>query len=161
VWVRVRLCKFGATGSHVTWEVIPAFFSYYGSSTKCNTVVKVSWLPEVTEGHVTPSGLPWVCACATGCCAISVLVGPFDRKWRHQTSPVGMSWKSRDRKCPWGAFYDVCILLSFSSPFTGYLPLSRHFISTFNNYTKVCCFRICLRLLCSTPRLSPFSLWYF
>jgi hypothetical protein len=35
---------------------------------------------------------PWpeviVCACATGIWAIPALVGPFDRKWRHQTSPV-------------------------------------------------------------------------
>jgi hypothetical protein len=32
---------------------------------------------------------------------------------------------------------------------------------TFNNYTKVCCSRICSRLLCSTPRVSASSLWYF
>ena len=38
--------------------------------------------------------------------------------------------------------------LSFSSPFTGYLALSHHKGSAFNNYTtKVCCFRICSVLL--------------
>jgi hypothetical protein len=37
-------------------------------------------LPEVTEGHVTPSGFPWVCAYTTGSYAKSDLVGPFDRK---------------------------------------------------------------------------------
>jgi hypothetical protein len=25
----------------------------------------VTWLPDVTEGHLTPSGFPWVCACGT------------------------------------------------------------------------------------------------
>ena len=39
----------------------PAFFSYY-SNTKCNTVVQVPLLPEVTKGQVTPSGFHWVCA---------------------------------------------------------------------------------------------------
>jgi hypothetical protein len=79
---------------------------------------------------------------ATGSCAISALVGPFDRKWRHQTSPA----------CATGSA--LCVLsrtsasyLSFSIPFTGYLPLSNHFISAFNNYTKVCCFRICCVVL--------------
>jgi hypothetical protein len=48
---------------------------FLSSSTKCNTVVQVPWLPEVTKGHVIPSEFPW--------CAISALVGPFDRKWRH------------------------------------------------------------------------------
>jgi hypothetical protein len=30
---------------------------------------------------------PWVCTCATGSCAISALVGPFDRKLRYEMSP--------------------------------------------------------------------------
>ena len=33
----------------------------------------VTWLPDVTEGHLTPSGFPWVCACATGSCATPVV----------------------------------------------------------------------------------------
>ena len=57
-------------------RIFPALFSYYSSSTKYNTVVQVPWLPEVTEGHVSP----WVCTCATGSCTISALMGPFDRK---------------------------------------------------------------------------------
>jgi len=48
-------------------------------------VVQVPWLPEVTKGHVTPLRFPWVCA--TGSCAISALVGLFDRRWRYETSP--------------------------------------------------------------------------
>jgi hypothetical protein len=36
----------------------PRFFSYYSSSTKLCTVVQVPWLPEVTEGHVTPKMVP-------------------------------------------------------------------------------------------------------
>jgi hypothetical protein len=44
-----------------------------------------------------------------------------------QTSPVGLPLKNmRARKCLWDALYVVGVLLSFSSPFTGYLPLSRH-----------------------------------
>jgi hypothetical protein len=35
------------------------------SSRKCNTVVEVPWLPEVTKGHVTPSGFHRECANAT------------------------------------------------------------------------------------------------
>jgi hypothetical protein len=42
----------------------------------------------LTEGHLTLKGR--VCAYATENCAISALVRPFDRKWRHQTSPVGL-----------------------------------------------------------------------
>jgi hypothetical protein len=41
---------------------------------------EVAWLPYA----------PWKCgvhASATGSCTISALVGPFHRKWRHQTSP--------------------------------------------------------------------------
>ena len=29
----------------------------------------VTLLPDVTKGHLIPSGFPWVCACATGSCA--------------------------------------------------------------------------------------------
>ena len=61
------------------YSVHARLFSYYSS--KCNTVIQVPWLPEVTEGHVTPLGFPRVCACAT--CTISTpIVGPFVRKWR-------------------------------------------------------------------------------
>ena len=53
------------------------------------------WL-EVTLWNVTrsdqksPEGGGRVCACATGSCTISALVGPFHRKWRHQTSPISV-----------------------------------------------------------------------
>jgi hypothetical protein len=87
---------------------------------------------EVTSSNVTRrDSVGRVRACATGSCAIS-----------DQTSQVGLPlenmWaRMRDWKCPCGALYDVRVLLSFSSPFTGYLSLSRHFIlmgSAFNNY---------------------------
>ena len=108
---------------------------------------------EVTSSNVTwlqRGSLGKVRTCATGSCAIFALVGPFDRKWRHQTSPVGLQLENmrarmRDRKCPWGALYDIRVLLS--SPFTGYLPLSRHSISIITFLTKVCCFRICCVVL--------------
>ena len=83
-------------------------------------------------------GFPWkgrVRACATGSYAIS-----------DQTSPVGiplenMVARMHDRKCPWGCSlgHPGPITLSFSTPFTGYLPLSRYFIfmgSAFNNFLQ-------------------------
>jgi hypothetical protein len=33
-------------------------YYYYSSSIQCSTVVQVLWLPEMTEGHVTPLGVP-------------------------------------------------------------------------------------------------------
>jgi hypothetical protein len=36
-------------------------------------LVVVPWLPDVTEGHLIPSGFPWMCACATGSCATPVV----------------------------------------------------------------------------------------
>ena len=115
----------------------PALFTYYCCSTS-STVVQVLWLPEVTQGN--PKEFPWMCACATGSCAIFVLVGSFHRKWRHQTSrdlfgvPLE-GWCARMRNLKlrnicsevplWCSLGRSC--LSFSTPFTGYLPLSRHF----------------------------------
>jgi hypothetical protein len=68
---------------------------------------EVAWLPDVT-----PKGVPLE-GCAIGSCGISALLGPFHRKWRHQTSrdPEGDPWKCarmRNRKLrnirPSGAF---------------------------------------------------------
>ena len=109
-----------------------------------------------------------VCACATGNCAISALVGPFHRKWCHQTSPrrdfLGWGARIHNRKLrnirsnvtrrsspgshvigsALGVFSRTSAsYLSFSNPFTGYLPLSRHFISAFNNGFHLWCFRTC------------------
>ena len=60
--------------------VFPAFYFYYSSSTEYHGYLwpKVTWPPLV---------FPWVCACVTGSCAISSLVGSFDRKWRYETLP--------------------------------------------------------------------------
>ena len=44
---------------------------------------------DVIKLHVTSKEFRWkggVLACATRSCAISAQVGPFNRKWRHQTS---------------------------------------------------------------------------
>ena len=89
-----------------------------------------------------PSGFPWVCAYATGSSAISDLVGPFDWKWRYETSPRIDRWSLEGcgrvcacatRSCAIstlvGPFHRKCLLwcslkrprLSLSSP--GYLPL--------------------------------------
>ena len=80
---RVRSWAWPELCSACARKCIPALFSYYSSS----TVVQVPWLPEVAEGHVTPSGFPLVCACATGSWEMSTLVGPFDRKWHYEASP--------------------------------------------------------------------------
>ena len=81
------------TGSDVTgrghdrmWsraQHVPAFCSYYSSSTKCT-------IAHDRHGYRMwrdPEGgsLGSVRACVTGSCAISALVGPFARKWCHQT----------------------------------------------------------------------------
>ena len=57
-------------------------------------LVVLTWLPNVTEGHLIPSGFPWVCAYATGNCATLVV-----------TKGHVIPWKS-----PWGVLYDVRIL---------------------------------------------------
>jgi hypothetical protein len=56
--------------------------------------VVVTWLPDVAKGHLTPSGFPWVCACATGSCATPVVTEGHVIHW----------------KCPWGVLYDVRVL---------------------------------------------------
>ena len=128
-WPEVALT---GTGSYcVRMPGFSTVFFYYSSSTKCNTVVQVPVLPEVNEGHVTHSGFPWVCACATGICAISAIVGPFDRKWRYETSlGVPLGGRMRDRKCPWGRSLGrpcpISSMATGTSPYH-YLPLSRHF----------------------------------
>ena len=59
------------------WYIL---YYYYSSSTTCSTVVQVPWLPEVTERVTLPRRDGRMYACATESCAISSLVGPFDRK---------------------------------------------------------------------------------
>jgi hypothetical protein len=65
----------------------------------------VTWLPNVTKGHLTPSGFPWVCACGTGCYATSVVT--------EGTWPL--------RKCPLGRPRPIFSMVTGKSP--GYLPL--------------------------------------
>jgi hypothetical protein len=57
---------------HVTGNMFcacPAFSRRFFLS---NSTV-VTWLPDVTEGHLIPSRFPWMCACATGSCATPVV----------------------------------------------------------------------------------------
>ena len=54
--------------SHVT-EVCSAHARFFPRFCLSSTVV--TWLPDVTEGHLIPSGFPWVCA--TGSCATPVV----------------------------------------------------------------------------------------
>ena len=85
-----------------------------------STVVQVPWLPEVTQGHVTPSGFPWVRACAIESCAISALVGPFDRKWRYETSPRS-DRRSPEGVCPCAT--GSCAISALVGPFWPEVPL--------------------------------------
>ena len=47
-------------------------------------------LPDVMSRDPEGVSIERVCACATASCSISALLGPFNRKWRHQMSPVGL-----------------------------------------------------------------------
>jgi hypothetical protein len=121
-----------------------------------------TWLPEVTWPKVTwlrRGSLVRVSALPTENCAISALMGPFDRKWCYDTSPVGLPLKLEvtrpevPLRCSLGC--PRHIILPFSTPFTGNLSLSRHFIfmgSTFNNYIsyKGLLFLDRFEVLCST-----------
>jgi hypothetical protein len=58
---RKRPCpEGGLTGSRFC--ACPAFFPAF-------FLVVVTWLPDVTDGHLTPSGFSWMYACATVSCA--------------------------------------------------------------------------------------------
>jgi hypothetical protein len=53
----------------VTWPeeaLSGSMFCAYPAFSRAFFLVVVTWLPDVTKGHLTPSGFPWVCACATG-----------------------------------------------------------------------------------------------
>ena len=109
----------------------PAFSRAFFLTT---AIVQVTWLPEVTEGHLTHSVFPWgahaqpkvaqyppcgmACACASGSCAISAHVWPFDGGdvIIHMTSPG--SWG-----CYLGRPRSMLSMAIGTNPFTGYLPL--------------------------------------
>ena len=89
IWLEITWPEEAPTGSDRKYVLrMTGFFQCFFiiRVAKCSTVVQVPWLPEVTVSHVNPKG-GRVCACATGRCAISGIVGPFDRKWRYETSP--------------------------------------------------------------------------
>jgi hypothetical protein len=53
----------------VTWPeeaLSGSMFCAYPAFSLAFFLVVVTWLPDVTKGHLTPSGFPWVCAYATG-----------------------------------------------------------------------------------------------
>ena len=114
----------------------PEFAQYRPSGSFLTGIDVMKRHPVVTEGH--PKGVEGVCACATGRCAMSALVGPFLRK-----CPLG---------CSIGRPRPISSMATGTSPFTGYLPLSRHFIFIITFLTKVCCFRICCVVIQGCPR---------
>jgi hypothetical protein len=78
----------------------------------CSTVVQVPWLLEVTERVTLPRRDGRVCAFATESCAISALVGPFDWKWRYETSTVVTDGHVTPSWFPW-----VCAISALVGPF--------------------------------------------
>ena len=69
--------------------------------------------------------------CAAGRCALSSLVRPFDQKLATGSAFPRFSL-AVVQNVVWGVLYDVRVLAPYyflrTSPFTGYLLLSRHFI---------------------------------
>ena len=62
----------GSDVSHVTGSMFcacPLFSPRFFLSIS----IVVTWLPDVTEVHLSPSGFPWVCACPTGSCATPIV----------------------------------------------------------------------------------------
>ena len=121
------------------------FLSYNGSSTKCLIAYDRQGYRKWRD---PPRGFPWVCTCATGSYAISILVVPFYRKWRYKRHPVvtechvtsfraPLGARMRNRKLrnirPSGAFWPegcslglprhISSMATGTSPFTGYLSL--------------------------------------
>ena len=71
---------------------------------------------QVTSSNVTSKGVPLgeLCPCATKSCAISALLSPFHRKWRHQASrhSFGFPWKGNVLACA----TNICIISDQTSP---------------------------------------------
>ena len=97
------------TGNHRKWRdrkyvlCMPGFFPrLFLTIVVVQNIVQVPWLPDVTWPR---RRFPWVCTCTTGSCAISALVGPFDRKWHYETSPVVTECHVTSEGCSsgWGA----------------------------------------------------------
>ena len=65
----------GATGS--MFCACPDFPRVFFLTIVVQNVVQVPWLPDVTEGHLTLKGFPWVCACATGSWDVSLFFRVF------------------------------------------------------------------------------------
>ena len=60
-----------------------SYHLWWSDAVELPEVTSVTWPEQALSGSM-------LCACATRSCEISVLVGPFDRKWRH----------FRKRPCP-------------------------------------------------------------
>jgi hypothetical protein len=81
---------------HRKWNTkINTMFLYTMQNYKCyaccvfltrNIRPSGAFWPEMTSSN----WVTWPHRGSLGSCAISALVGPFHRKWRHQTSPVGL-----------------------------------------------------------------------
>ena len=88
-----------------------------------STVVPMRMTNSAIGSDVIRRGLPCVCACTNGSCAIFTLMGPFAGKWRHH--PWGFPWKLEG--CSLWRPRLISCMATGTIPYY-YLPLSLHFI---------------------------------
>jgi hypothetical protein len=106
----------------------------------------------VTEGHGTPEGVPWKGVrmrnqklrniCPSGAFSSEMTSSNVTRRDSPGSRVIGSG-----PGCSLGHPRPINSMATGTSPFTGYLPLSRHFIFIITFLTKVCCFRICFLVL--------------
>jgi hypothetical protein len=132
-------------------------------------VTLVTW-PEVTSPEEVMTGSDRVYVRNRKLCNIR----PSGDFWPEITSPLGLplkGWEARLRNLKlrnmrsevplWhslGRPRPMSSMATVTSPFTGYLPISRRFIFIITFLTKACCFRICCVILCVLFSFSsPFT----
>jgi hypothetical protein len=108
------------------------------------------------------SPIVWPLMGSLGCAHAQTEVAqypPFGAFWPDITSPVGLpleGWGARMRNlklsnirsevplwCSLGRLRPISSMATGTNPFTGYLPISRHFIFIITFLTNLFCFRIC------------------
>ena len=112
------------------------------------------------------SPIVWPLMGSLGCAHAQTEVAqypPFGAFWPDITSPVGLpleGWGARMRNlklsnirsevplwCSLGRLRPISSMATGTNPFTGYLPISRHFIFIITFLTNLFCFRICCVVL--------------
>jgi hypothetical protein len=76
-----------------------SMFCAYPAFSRAFFLVVVTWLPDVTKGHMTPSAFPWVCACATGSSTTPVVTEGHLTKMGRQPGLVPVTMLNIGRGC--------------------------------------------------------------